>query len=243
MARTAAALIIGNEILTGKIRDENLFYLGRELFLLGIALRRVVLCPDELDVIADDLTHLRQTHDLVFTSGGVGPTHDDVTLDGVARSFGRRLVRSSRIESMIHDFWKDRVTAGHLRMADLPEGAELQSRPDFPWPVIRVDNVYVLPGVPALFRVTFHTLRDQLGADAPFVSRALYTRCDEGEIADLLEKVMAAHPEVAIGSYPTWRDPEVKVKLTFDGRDEGQVIAALEDCQGRLPSGVVVRRE
>ena len=110
MARTAAALIIGNEILTGKIQESNLGYLGQELFKLGIVLARAVVCRDDIDVIAADLNALRASHDIVFTSGGVGPTHDDVTLPAVAKAFGRNLVRAPEIEALIRDYHGASVT-------------------------------------------------------------------------------------------------------------------------------------
>jgi len=110
MPRTAAALIIGNEILSGKIADTNTTLLARMLFELGIELRRIVVCPDEVDTISKDLSDLRTTHDLVFTSGGVGPTHDDVTIEGVAASFGRPVVRSIAVENMIRRYYGDRAT-------------------------------------------------------------------------------------------------------------------------------------
>lgn len=243
MPRTAAALIIGNEILSGKIREANLYVLARELRLLGIELRRVIVCPDDVEVIASDLTALRTTHDFAFTSGGVGPTPDDVTLPAVARSFGRPLVRSDLIEGLIRGYWGEKVTDGHLRMADVPEGAELLSNPEVPWPVIVVDNVSVLPGVPQIFEKKIRLLRDKLGADVPFVSRALYTTCDEGSIAAVLEAVGAEHPEVDIGSYPRWRSSEYKVKLTFDGLSEELVDAALATCAEAIGPEKVVKTE
>ncbi|MBW2225123.1 MAG: hypothetical protein JRF54_13095 [Deltaproteobacteria bacterium] len=123
MSRTAAALIIGNEILSGKIADTNTTLLARALFDLAIELRRVLVCPDEISTISKDLSDLRASHDLVFTSGGVGPTHDDVTIDGVAASFGRPVVRSVAVEKMIRQYHGDRTTEAHLRMANMPQGA------------------------------------------------------------------------------------------------------------------------
>ncbi len=243
MPRTAAALIIGNEILTGKIRESNLEVLARELRLLGVELRRVIVCPDEVDQIAQDLTALREAHDFVFTSGGVGPTPDDVTLPAVARSFGGALQRAPEIEGLIRGYWGERVTAGHLRMADVPEGSELLSNPEVPWPVIIKDNVFVLPGVPQIFAIKLRLLRETIGASRPFVSRALYTRCDEGTIAALLERVDRDFPTVDVGSYPLWRDPEVKVKLTFDSLDGEAVDAALAACRDGLDPADVVRVE
>jgi molybdopterin-biosynthesis enzyme MoeA-like protein len=243
VARSAAALVIGNEILTGKVREANVQLLARELFRVGIALRRVVVCPDDIEVIAADLRLLRTTHDLVFTSGGVGPTHDDVTLLGVARAFDRPLARAPQIEALIRAHWGERVTQEHLRMADVPEGADLLQDGDVPWPVICVENVHVLPGVPEIFAWSVAALRARIAGDTPFVSRALYTNCDEGEIAALLEQVARAHPGVEIGSYPRWRDPSYRVKLTFDGRSPEAVDAALEACRAALPPELVVRVE
>jgi molybdopterin-biosynthesis enzyme MoeA-like protein len=243
VARSAAALVIGNEILTGKVREANVQLLARELFRVGIALRRVVVCPDDIETIAADLRLLRTSFDLVFTSGGVGPTHDDVTLLGVARAFDRPLTRSPRIEALIRGHWGERVTPEHLRMADVPEGADLFEGTDVPWPVICVGNVHVLPGVPEIFAMNLHALRGRIAGDTPFVSRALYTHCDEGEIAALLERVARAHPEVEIGSYPRFRDPSYRVKLTFDGRSCDSVDAALEACRAALAPELVVRVE
>lgn len=243
MPRTAAALIIGNEILTGKIPDANIPVLARELRRLGIELRRVVVCPDEIDVIAADVRRLKADHDLVFTSGGVGPTPDDVTLPAIAKAFDRPLCRSSVIEGLIRGYWGERVTEGHLRMADVPEGAELLSNPEVPWPTIILENVSVLPGVPEIFAVKLRVLRDRIGADTPFVSRAIYTRCDEGTIAELLTTLGRDHPSIDIGSYPRWRDDAYRVKLTFDGLDPQAVDAAVAACVAGLGDEMIVRVE
>ena len=125
MSRTAAALVIGNEILSGKIADTNTTFLARGLFELGIELRRVVVCPDEVETISKELTELRTSHDLVFTSGGVGPTHDDVTIEGVAASFDRPVIQSEAVAKMIRHYYGDRANEAHLRMANMPEGAEM----------------------------------------------------------------------------------------------------------------------
>lgn len=243
MARTAAVLIIGNEILSGKVQEANVAFLAKSLFDLGIALKRVVVCPDEESTIIEDLRALSAAHDHVFTSGGVGPTHDDVTVPAVARAFGRTLRRDGPLAQRIADHFGARTTEGHLRMADLPEGSVLLASERMPWPVIRLENVFVLPGVPEIFRAKFELVKAELGAAAPFVSRAIYTRCDEGEIAALLEAVERAHPGVMVGSYPRFRDPEYTVKITFDGADARRVAAALDACLDALPSELVVRAE
>ncbi|MCA9606426.1 MAG: competence/damage-inducible protein A [Myxococcales bacterium] len=240
MPRTAAALIIGNEILSGKIREANLYVLAREMRLLGVNLCRVVVCSDDVETIAADVTSLRESHDILFTSGGVGPTHDDVTLAAVARSFDRALVRSEPIEKLIRGYWGDRVTEGHLRMATVPEGASLISSDAIRWPVILVENVYVLPGVPQIFEAKLRLLRDVIGAETPYVSRALYTLSDEGSIAAVLEAAEAKHPSVAIGSYPRWREERYRVKVTFDGLDPAEVDAALAECRAGIGEDDIV---
>jgi molybdenum cofactor synthesis domain-containing protein len=243
MPRTAAALVIGNEILTGKIEEANVAFLAKELFALGVSLRRVVVCPDEVDVIVRDLDALRTAHDVVFTSGGVGPTHDDVTLEAVAKALGRRIVRSAEIEAMIRSYFGERTTEGHLRMADVPEGASLVRTGAMPWPTVEIENIYVFPGVPEVFRAKLPVLRDRLRADAPFHSRALYTTSDEFDIAAPLADVARAHPTVTIGSYLRWRETNYKVKLTFDGSDAAEVDRAFEAMRAAIAPDALVRVE
>lgn len=234
--RTAAALIIGNELLTGKVEDQNVSHLAKSLFALGIVLRRVVVCPDEVEVIVDDLDLLRRHHDLVFTSGGVGPTHDDVTLDAVARAFGLPRVRDPRLEALLRDHLGARVTEQHLLMADIPEGAELVSDASSRWPTVLVDNVFVLPGVPAIFRRKLRAIEERLEGDTPFVSRALATRSDEGELAPLLVELDRAFPQVTIGSYPRWLESGYRLVITFDGRAPAEVERAVEALRAALPA-------
>jgi molybdenum cofactor synthesis domain-containing protein len=238
--RTAAALIIGDELLTGKVRDKNVTVLARDLFGLGIALRRVVFCPDEVEVIAADLDALRRAHDYVVTSGGVGPTHDDVTMAAVARAFGRRLERSPVIEELLREFFGERLSERHLRMADLPQGAALVTRSGGRWPAVRIANVFVLPGLPEIFRRKLPILRQHLAGGAPFVSRAVGTRSDEGDLAELLEQLSGAHPEVKIGSYPRWADEGLRVKVTFDGRRSREVDRAVAAFVAALPAEQIV---
>lgn len=239
---TAAALIIGNEILTGKVEEANLTLLARELFGLGIELERVVICPDDAAGIAGDIRRLRDRFDYVITSGGVGPTHDDVTLEAVACAFERPLVRSRELVAKIREMVGDRCTEGHLRMADIPEGAELVSTPDVPWPSVVMDNVYVLPGVPRIFRMKLPLLRERLAAGRRFYSGAVYTMCRETDIAEMLDRVVNAHGEVEIGSYPVM-DGDYRVKLTVDSRSRAAAARAIDALVEELPRDAVVRVE
>ncbi len=236
MSRTAAALIIGNEVLTGKVQERNLAALAKVLFGVGMTLRRVVICPDEEEGIAEDLNLLRARHDFVFTSGGIGPTHDDVTIAAVARAFGRPTVRSPQLEDLLRRHFGSRLTERHLRMADLPEGFHLVGDEVGRWPAVVVDNVYVLPGLPEVFLMKLPLIQRRLETGATFVSRAVYTHCDEGEIAELLELLAAEHPQVAVGSYPVWEGRGYSLKLTFDGRRQSEVDAAAEALLSALPA-------
>ena len=174
----AAALIIGNEILGGKIRDENVHTLALTLRELGINLARVVIIADELQAISDHVRELARDFDHLFTSGGVGPTHDDLTIAGVARAFDVPVVREPDVERLLRNHYGTEVSEHHLKMADVPEGARtLYARS--PWPLIVVRNVWVLPGIPEIFRMKLATVREQLQGGAPFVTRALYSKKDE----------------------------------------------------------------
>jgi molybdenum cofactor synthesis domain-containing protein len=235
--KTAAALIVGNEILSGKIEEKNLVELARLLRDLGIRLARVVVVPDEIDVIAAEVRELSRAHDWLFTSGGVGPTHDDVTIDAVAKAFGVRAVLAPEMETMIRQHYGDRCTEGHLRMALVPEGASLEVTGDVRWHTVRFRNVWCLPGVPEVFRLKLAVVKAHVGSAPRFVSLSVYTKMDEGDLKPLLDRVVAAYPSVEVGSYPKWHDPLYKTKITFDGRDEPQVRAARDAFVATLPTG------
>lgn len=243
MSRKAAALVIGNEILSGKIVDTNTGFLARGLFELGIELRRVVICGDEVDTIRDELKALRETHDLVFTSGGVGPTHDDVTIEGVAAAFERPVVRSEAVEKVIRDYYGDRATEAHLRMANMPEGGEMLRSAAAPWPTVVIENVYVLPGVPEIFELKFTDLRKRLDQGQEFHSHSVYTHSGEGEIAELLERIAHAFPRVMVGSYVKWGGGEYRTKVTFDSSDRDAIRNAADMLVGALDPALLVRRD
>jgi len=239
-AGVAAALVIGNEILSGKVEEANVAVLARTLRGLGIALRRVVVVVDDVETIAREVRELSAAHDWVFTSGGVGPTHDDVTVEAVAKAFGVRVVSSPEMESMLREHYGSRCTEGHLRMALVPEGAALEVTREITWPTIRLRNTWLLPGIPEVFRMKLPVVVARIAADGArpaFVSHAVYTNMDEGNLKPLLDQVVARFPDVEIGSYPKWLDPAYKTKLTFDGRDEARVLAARDAFVALLPAG------
>lgn len=238
---TAAILLIGNEILSGKVDDQNGRYLIGELRSLGVALRRIEVVPDDVDDIAESVRTLSARFDTLFTSGGVGPTHDDVTLAAVAAAFGMPLVRHPELEALLRASFGGRLHERDLRMADIPDGARLEYGPRGPgstWPVVVVRNIWVLPGVPEIFRRKFESVRE-LFRTAPIFARALYSREGEGPIAAALDAVVAEFPTVEIGSYPHLGAPDYKVKITLDGRESAVVDAALGSLVVRLGAAVV----
>ncbi len=244
MSRTAAALVIGNEILSGKVQDGNTVILATALRGIGVELRRVVVIPDEVEVIAAEVNSLRGAYSFVFTSGGVGPTHDDVTVEGIARALGRRVVRSAEVELLLRAHYGGRITEGHLRMADIVEGTELWPGGTPQWPTMVLGNVYVLPGVPEIFRWKLDGLLDRLrGEDPPFHLRNVYVSGDEGEIKPHLDAVVARFPAVSVGSYPRMNDPDHSVRVTFDGRDEAGVVEAAGAFVALLPARWFLRRD
>lgn len=243
-AQTAAALIIGNEILSGKVAERNIFVMARELFALGVELKRIVVCSDDIAIIARDLNELRAAHDVVITSGGVGPTHDDVTMKAVAHAFGVGLTRAPEYESMLRAHHGDHTTEMHLRMADVPEGSRLISTDEVRWPTVVKGNVYVFPGVPEIFKLKFGVMREELKHSGRFFSHAAYIDLDEASLAELLDRLSAEHTQVSIGSYLFWgAGSDYRTKLTIDGRDAQAVERCFRDMLAGIPRGKLVRSE
>jgi len=237
---TAAFLAIGNELLTGKVVEANLAPLAKTLRALGIELTSAEILLDHVPTLASAIARLSKAHGVVVTSGGVGPTHDDVTIEAVAKAFGRAVVRDPGLVELVRETFGERTTEAHLRFADIPEGAELRRSPDVSWPTPVLENVWILPGVPEVFRMKLATLRQWVTGPTPFVSHALVLRQDEVDLKQTLDVVVAAHPAITIGSYPALFNPRYRTRITFDGTSEAQVLEALEDLRARLSPSVIV---
>ncbi len=235
--------MIGNELLSGKVEEANVHVLARTLRELGIELQRVVMVLDDIDVIAREVKQLSGMHDWVFTSGGVGPTHDDVTVHAVARAYGVPVVEDPTLAAMLREHYRERCTDGHLQMALVPEGASLETHDSVRWPTIRIGNTWLLPGVPEIFRMKLAAVRGHLAGGVGFVSRSVFTKMDEGDLKALLDRIVERFPDVGVGSYPKWQDPTYKTKLTFDGRDPRRVDAARDAFIALLPEGEPQRVE
>jgi molybdenum cofactor synthesis domain-containing protein len=239
MPKTAGILLIGNEILSGKVADANAAFLCRELRLLGVDVRRITVVPDEVDLIAREVAAFSRDFEVVFTSGGVGPTHDDVTMEGVARGLGVSLLRHPVLAGLLERHLGNRLTEAHLKMADVPDGAELVGE-NLHFPSVRVSNVYVLPGVPEIFREKFNALRDRF-RDEPFHLKNVFVSIGEGTLADYLNGLLRDFPVLLLGSYPEFDNPEYRVKVTLESRDRAYVERALDEFLKRLPAAAIVR--
>lgn len=224
---TAGIVIIGDEILSGKFVEENATFLIGELRSLGVDLRRITVVPDDRDDIAAAVTGAATRFDHVFTSGGVGPTHDDITIASIAHGFGVPVIRHPDLEARVRGYWKDKLAEANLRLADMPSGSELVYGKDQVWPVLCFKNVYILPGVPTLFRRKFVDIRDRFRSTPVWAAR-IYVTGEEGDLAPTLDAVVAAHPDVKLGSYPRFSETEFSVLLTLEGAMPGPVTAAFE---------------
>src|SRR2546426_5591627 len=240
MPKTAGIILVGNEILSGKIADANAAYLCRELRELGVDVRRIAVVPDEVELIAREVTAQSRDFDVVFTSGGVGPTHDDVTIEGVARAMGVPVVRHPRLVATLEGYYRGELNDAHLKMAETPEGAELVGGEPVRFPTILMRNVYVLPGVPEIFRTKFEALRERF-RDAPIHLKNVFVSIGEGELADYLNGLLADFPLLLLGSYPEFSNPEYRVKVTLESRDPGYLEKALAELLRRLPVPAVVQ--
>ncbi len=240
--RTCALVVVGNEILSGKIQDTNAYFAACELRKAGVALDRIAVVPDDLDAIASEVKHCAGRFDVVITSGGVGPTHDDVTMEGVARAFNRKLVMDPELTRLIHQHFTDRVNAAGLKMAEVPEGSVLNQADDRWFPTVQFQNVYILPGIPQLFEAKLLALMSRFAAD-PYFSHAIYLNASEGRIAQHLNSCLARYPKLMLGSYPKLNNPEYRVKLTLESKDRDYLESAFRDLLEALPKDAVVKTE
>jgi FAD synthetase len=242
MAKTAGILIIGSEVLSGKVTDQNSPYLVSELRALGVEVRRILTIPDEMDVIVEEVRSMATGHHLVFTTGGVGPTHDDLTIAAVAQAFGRPLVLHPVLERVLRRHYGMEITAAQLRMAQVPDGSRLVGEGDMGFPVVAYQNVYIFPGIPEAVRRKFERIREEF-REAPYVLRRVFLHCDEGEIAADLCKVHERFPALQFGSYPILHNPDHNVVLTLESKRPEEVEAALRLLMELLPGPTVVRVE
>jgi len=240
---TAGILIIGNEILSGKVQDENLPYLLPQLRQLGVSVERVHILPDVVELIADEVRTFSKAFTYVLTTGGVGPTHDDVTMEGVASAVGCALVPHPRMEELLRTALKGKPTnASQLKMCMLPEGAQLIETADLWFPLVRVGNVYIFPGIPRLLQKKFEGARDHFKGE-PIFLRQIFVSCMETDVAQALNEVLVEFPELMLGSYPRLDQQGYHTLLTLESRDQAYVNRAVDALLARIPKTELLRVE
>jgi len=229
---TAGLLIIGDEILSGRTQDRNIAQIAVWLNLQGIRLSEVRVVPDVLDRIAEAVNALRAANDYLFTTGGIGPTHDDITVDAVAQALGVPVVVHPKARAILEGYYATRggLNEGRLRMARVPEGAELIENRMSGAPGIRHGNLFILAGVPHIATQMLDALNGTLQGGRPLLSRTLGCWTAESEVAQLLAETERSHPGCQIGSYPFFREGRVGANFVIRSTDE----AVLAECEADL---------
>ncbi len=223
---TAAVVIIGNEVLSGRVQEANLRVLAVGLNERGIRLKEARVIADDEATIVATVNTLRAVHDYVFTTGGIGPTHDDITAASVAAAFGVPLVKDPHAVALLERHYGDRVNAARLRMAMVPAGARLLDNPVAWAPGFALENVYVLPGVPRIAEAMFDTLKSALAGGQPLRSRTVNAYLSESLVAEGLAAIQARFTDTEIGSYPYVRNERFGCALVVRGVDTSRVEAA-----------------
>ncbi|MDP9415319.1 MAG: molybdopterin-binding protein [Pseudomonadota bacterium] len=233
---TAGLVIIGDEILSGRTQDRNVAQIAAWLNLQGIRLSEVRIVPDLKERIVEAVTALAQACDYLFTTGGIGPTHDDITVDAIAEALGVGVVEHARARAALETYYASRggLTEARLRMARVPDGAELIENPMSGAPGIRCGNIFILAGVPHIATLMLEALSGQLEGGKPLLSQTIGCWTAESEIADLLEEAERAHPGCQIGSYPLFRDGRVGADFVIRSTDAATLETCAADLAARL---------
>ena len=227
---TACVLIIGNEILSGRTQDANLAFLAQGLTEIGVRLREARVIPDDAATIVAALNEVRRKYDYVFTTGGIGPTHDDITAGCVADAFGVKLILHPEAKRLLESHYPPgAINEARLRMAHMPEGAALLLNPISRAPGFRIGNVFVLAGVPQVMQATFNELRHHLRGGARMLSRSVSCSLSEGAIARDLGALQERYADLEIGSYPYFRRSDFGVTLVVRGTDRERIDAAVDE--------------
>ncbi|WP_293794889.1 molybdopterin-binding protein [uncultured Bosea sp.] len=225
---TAAILVIGDEILSGRTKDKNIGYIAEYLTNIGIDLREVRVVPDVSEEIVAALNALRGRYTYVFTTGGIGPTHDDITADAVAAAFGVTIDHDPRAVAMLSErFSPAELNEARMRMARIPAGADLVANAISKAPGFHIGNVYVMAGVPAIMQAMLDVIGPTLRTGARMLSETVQTGLREGDIGGPLAEIAHAHPAVSIGSYPFWSETGPDTNIVVRSRDSDKLLAAM----------------
>ena len=234
---TACVLIIGNEILSGRTQDANLAFLAQGLGEVGVRLREARVIPDDRAAIIAAVNEVRQKFDYVFTTGGIGPTHDDITASCIADAFGVKLILHPDAKRILESHYPPgAINEARLRMAHTPDGATLLLNPISRAPGFRIGNVFVMAGVPQIAQATFNELKRSLRGGARMLSRSVSCSLSEGAIAKELSALQDRYADLEIGSYPYFRRSDFGVTLVVRGTDRERIAAAVAELMDLIRS-------
>ena len=233
---TAALVVIGDEILSGRTHDRNIAQIASWLQVQGIRLAEVRVVPDVEARIVEAVNALRVTHDYLFTTGGIGPTHDDISVDAVAAALGLPVVVHPEARRILEDYYATRggLNPARLRMARVPEGAELIPNRMSGAPGIRIGTIHMMAGVPHICSQMLDALTGTLEGGAPLLTETIGCWVPESEVADLLREVEKAHPECSIGSYPFFREGKVGANFVIRSTDAGDLASCADTLSEAL---------
>ncbi|MCP4410628.1 MAG: competence/damage-inducible protein A [Gammaproteobacteria bacterium] len=226
---TAAIIIIGNEILSARTQDTNLNYLAAGLNARGIRLGEARVIPDRPNMIISTVNELRRRYDYVFTTGGIGPTHDDITAKSIARAFGTRLQCDEEALRILQEYYGDELNDARKRMAYIPEQATLLDNPMSRAPGFQLANVYVLPGVPRIMQAMFEGFSHRLAGGHPLLSHTVSALIPESQTAEGLAAIQARYPQTELGSYPYVRNRQFGTAFVIRSEDESVIENAVEE--------------
>jgi len=240
--KSAGIVIIGDEILKGQTQDTNTFFLAKNLRKLGVSLERVSVIPDDLDIIAAEVKNFSNNFDFVLTSGGIGPTHDDLTFEGVARAFDQNVEHNARLVNLCKAWFKtEDMSEPCFKMALLPSQAKLNFGTDkvtgkpILYPIVSVENVFIFPGIPELLQRAFNNLGEILfKTETKFISTEVYFSTDELSLTSRLNQLVKSHPAVTFGSYPSWSNQYYKTKITLEAACEDLIEATKTDMKDMM---------
>ena len=232
---TACLIIIGNEILSGRTRDANLAMIGKRCDRLGISLSETRIIPDIEDRISEAVNTCRRLFNYVFTTGGIGPTHDDITSASVARAFNVKLERNSEAVKALDDYYDSgQLTEARLKMAEIPVGARLIDNPVSGAPGFQLENVFVFPGVPLILEAMFEGMVDRLMGGSPTLTDSITTNLAESVIAAGLGRLQKKYPRMTIGSYPYFKQGKLGVNLVLRSTDNDMITSAGDELKNMI---------
>ncbi|MGF6177022.1 competence/damage-inducible protein A [Ensifer sp. 4252] len=234
---TAAMVAIGDELLSGRTKDKNIGHLAEMMTMVGIDLREVRIVPDEETAIVDAINAVRDRYDYIFTSGGIGPTHDDITADAVSKAFGVDCIYDERAMALLGAMYERRgmeFSDARKRMARMPEGSRLIPNPVSTAPGFAIGNVHVMAGVPQVFQAMLDAIMPEVQTGTPLLSQSVRSPYGEGDIGTPLTEVQKNHPQTSIGSYPKFDGKSFSTDIVVRARDPQTMAAAAADVQAMI---------